>query len=270
MLRQIKRDIERVFPDLASSIRESRQNRTLRRAKFGRTPHGFLFIGNAQMQRGEFEPAETTFIANAMKNIDVFIDIGANVGYYTCLARSLGKKVIAFEPVSQNLEYLYANLIANGWRDVEIFPIGLCDGPGVATLWGGGTGGSLIEGWADISPTWTRPVPLSTLDKVIGDRFCDSRILVKIDVEGSEYTVLKGGAGLLNRRPNVLWLVEVCFRENHPVGINPHFGDVFQLFWEAGYDASGATTGEIVTPMDVESWLSSGTRTLNEVNFVFS
>jgi FkbM family methyltransferase len=56
-------------------------------------------------------------------NSDVFIDRGANIGLYTCLAQSLGKRTVSFEPQPINLEFLFTNLTNNGWHHAEIIPI---------------------------------------------------------------------------------------------------------------------------------------------------
>ncbi len=49
-----------------------------------RTPHGFEFSGYESMQDGTFEPNETAFISKALSSTDVFVDIGANIGFYSC------------------------------------------------------------------------------------------------------------------------------------------------------------------------------------------
>src|SRR6266511_2620893 len=75
-----------------------------------RTPYGFDFSGQRAMQDGTFEPEETAFIADALSSTDVFVDIGANVGFYSCLARSRSIHTISVEPHPTNLRQLYSNL----------------------------------------------------------------------------------------------------------------------------------------------------------------
>ena len=130
------------------------------------------------MQSGAFEPQETALIRKLLDGAEVFVDVGANIGFYTCLARALGKYTLAVEPLPQNLAYLYANPEANGWTDVEICPCGLAKLPGLATLYGGSTGASLVKGWAGASPLLRQLVPLSTLDIVLGQRFNGPQLLI--------------------------------------------------------------------------------------------
>ena len=63
---------------------------------------------------------------------DRFVDIGANIGFYSCLARQMGKPVVAVEPLATNVALLLGNLCANGWQDTEIVVAGLSDKAGIA------------------------------------------------------------------------------------------------------------------------------------------
>jgi FkbM family methyltransferase len=233
------------------------------------TPYGFRFMGHAGMQSGEFEKAEAQAITAALADCTTMIDVGANIGFFSCLARKLGRHVVAIEPLEQNLEVLYANLSANGWDDVEIFPVGVGPRSGVALMYGGGTAASLVKRWAGMSDALRTTIPLSTLDIIAGDRFAGERLLVKIDVEGSEYDVLQGAAKLLARDPAPAWLVEVCFAENQS-GVNPHFRNVFETFWNAGYAARVVGEDRSVTRSDVDRWLAQGTRDFGYVNYMFT
>jgi FkbM family methyltransferase len=76
------------------------------------------------MAQGTFEPEETELIRTILKDVDVLINVGANVGYYCCHALSMGKAVVAFEPIQRNLRYLCVNIKTNGWS-CEIYPIAL-------------------------------------------------------------------------------------------------------------------------------------------------
>src|SRR5205814_1207370 len=103
-------------------------------------------------------------------------------------------------------DLLYRNIQANNWTDVEVFPVGLAEQPGLGTLYGQGTSASLVTRWAGISEAWQRTIPLTTLDVLIACRFRDQRLLVKIDVEGTEHAVLAGASETLARRPAPVWL----------------------------------------------------------------
>jgi FkbM family methyltransferase len=224
------------------------------------------------MRTGKFEVEETEIISKLLPHADLFVDIGANLGYYTCLALQAGKPVVAFEPQQQNLQCLFKNLIANGWEGkAEVFPLALSDCPGLLTLYGAsGPSASLIKNWAGYSSSFKKVVPVSTLDNVLAGRFSGQRLFIKMDVEGAEFHVLKGALGTLKISPKPVWLLEICLQEFHPEGKNPDFQEIFRLFWDNGYQAFTATADpELVSSQEVASWVEKGHAESGTFNYVF-
>ncbi|MEI6300033.1 MAG: FkbM family methyltransferase [Betaproteobacteria bacterium] len=241
------------------------------------TPLGFKLTSGFHpayelMRVGKFEVEETAIISKMLSRVDQFVDIGANLGYYTCLALQKGKPVIAFEPQQQNLQCLFRNLISNGWEDrAEVFPLALSDKPGLLTLYGAsGPSASLVKNWAGYSSAYHKIVPVSTLDNILAGRFQDKRLFVKMDVEGAEYQVLKGALSTLSRPIKPVWLLEICLEEFHPGGKNPDFQNIFELFFSKGYTAYTATeVPKIVSPEDVKSWVANSRTNSGTFNYVF-
>lgn len=270
MIAGLKRQLRRRFPDLLTSYHDYRESRRVRHLAGGTTPFGFRFTGEAAMVDGSFEAADTAAMRARMEQASVFVDVGANAGYFVCHARQLGKHVVAVEPMPQNLTLLYRNLEQNGWKDVEVFPVALAPEPGVALIFGGGTGASLVSNWSGTSAAWRHTVAVSTLDILLGDRFAGERMLIKIDVEGFELEVLRGATRTLSRSPRPAWQVEICLTEHHPNGINPHFLDLFDLFWSHGYRALTAdAAARLVTRDDVVRWVEQRRRDFGFINYVF-
>ena len=242
-----------------------------------RTPLGFkLFSGlhpaYELMRSGEFEVDETAVISRVLEQSDRFIDVGANLGYYTCLALQKGRPVVAFEPQPQNLRCLYQNLDANGWSEgTEVFPVALGAKPGLLDLYGAsGPSASLVKGWAGYSSRHRQQVPVSTLDNVVAGRFPGERLLVKVDVEGAEYGVLLGAALTLARQPAPAWLLEVCLHEFHPAGANPDFLAIFSLFRDHGYRAYAV--GKTLRPVsfeEVTQWWQARRSDAGTFNYLF-
>jgi len=248
-----------------------------RSTKLKMTPYGFKLIGSnsihhLRMQEGIFEPEETILFQDIFKCADVFVDVGANIGFYSCLARQAAMYVIAVEPLQKNLAYLYANVLANNWKEVEIFPVGLAEHPGVATLFGGSsTGASLIGSWAGASRMFRQNIPLSTLDILLDGRFAGKKVFIKMDVEGAEYSALLGSVGVMDMQPKPTWVVEICLNEYHPEGVNPNFQDIFNLFWQHGYEARTADKNDrIIQYADVEHWVKNGSCESGTINYKFT
>jgi FkbM family methyltransferase len=134
------------------------------------TPWGFKLAGNTAMKQGSFEPVETKLVRDILKDVDVLVNVGANIGYYCCHALSMGKQVIAIEPIQRNLYYLLKNIKSNGWNDAEVFPLALSNSTGVLEIYGGNTGASIVKGWAGTPESYVNLAPSSTMDEVLGER----------------------------------------------------------------------------------------------------
>jgi FkbM family methyltransferase len=134
---------------------------------------------------------------------DAFIDVGANIGWYSVLAaRQVGPagRVYAFEPSPREFRLLLDNLALNGATNVLAYSLALggrC-GEAVLSLEPAHTGmNRLVEGGADGK---TRAaVPVCRGEAVLAHLRTERRAiaLLKVDCEGAEYGVLEGFASLL-------------------------------------------------------------------------
>jgi FkbM family methyltransferase len=152
-----------------------------------------------------WEQEVTVRIMDTIRPGDVFIDAGANMGYYALLAsRAVGPDglVLAFEPSPPNLGLLLTNLALNACRNVIVYSLALSDQAGVAKLWSApyyNTGVCTLRGpeFADSDSryTWTAT---TRLDDVPSIRDLAPRVSVlKIDTEGLEHSVLQGAEHLV-------------------------------------------------------------------------
>jgi FkbM family methyltransferase len=162
--------------------------------RFLARPTYFGFSANVYCGLLEFN--DMSFLLHVLRTDDLFVDIGANRGSYTVLAgAAVGARVIAVEPVPETFKNLQANVNLNSMTDrVECLNIGLGDSEGELlftadasdcvnhVLTKGETAGKTVK------------VPVRRLDDLVGDR---SPFLIKMDVEGYEWFVLKGGARVL-------------------------------------------------------------------------
>ena len=147
--------------------------------------------------RGEYEPAQTEAILEALRPGYVVYDIGAHHGYYTLLAAEVvgaDGLVAAFEPRPVNLSYLHKHLRINGCANVEVFNVCVSDRSGTCRLdtrYGTGRG--------RISPDGELVVEMVCLDDLIRNGRLPPPNLVKIDVEGAEKLVLAGARETISR-----------------------------------------------------------------------
>lgn len=234
------------------------------------TKFGFKLAGMSSMQEGTFEEEETQIIIKEFNNINLFVDIGANIGYFTCLAKKYKIPTISIEPLSDNLRILYSNLQINNWIDSEVVPVGLGEKPMILDLYGENTGASLISNWGGENSILKRTISISTLDNILNGRFVDEKLFIKMDVEGYEYEALKGSLLTIKRKVKPIWLIEICFTELFPNGINPHYFEIFDLFWQNGYTVYTADKEQnIIESDDIKRWIKNNKRDVGYTNFIF-
>jgi FkbM family methyltransferase len=165
---------------------------------------------------GSFEPNEFAFLDRALKPGMVFVDVGANDGYFTTFAaRKVGTtgRVIAVEPSSRERAHLSRNLSLNGISNVTVLPISLGAAPGMVELKlahgthaGHNTLGRFVH--EDVVSGFSEQVEIKTLDEVFAASAPGRVDLIKIDVEGGEGGVIAGAAGTL-RKWQPLLLLEI-------------------------------------------------------------
>tara|TARA_B110000503_G_C7083757_1_gene386317 strand:+ start:483 stop:1310 length:828 start_codon:yes stop_codon:yes gene_type:complete len=267
----IKPLVER-FPKLATMYRILRDEKSFQKEP-ATTPWGFKLTGSAIMASGKFEPEETALVKEMLEKVDILVNVGANVGYYCCHALNMGKQVIAVEPMPENLRYLCKNIDINGWSS-EIFPVALSNKIEILKMYGGGTGASLVKGWAGSSENSFTYVPCTTMDTLLGSRLEGKRVLVIVDVEGAEFWSLQGCSKLLKNNPKPTWLIEIGATQHQPKGIsiNPRLTDTFKLMFDAGYHAVTAdNSGDRITIEDVTATQNGEPTVLNNThNFIFN
>jgi FkbM family methyltransferase len=237
------------------------------------TPMGFKLIGNPSMQKGEYEPEETEIAKKIISKVDVFINIGANIGYYCCIALNYGKQVIAFEPMDNNLRYLLRNIKTNNCASpIEVYPVALSNDVGVIEIFGGGPQASLIKGWGRRPGQYATLVPSSTLDNVLHSRFQGRKCFILVDIEGAEQMMLEGASSFIDSDPKPIWMIEISISEHQPgsVRINPNLVSTFQVFWTRGYEAWTADKQcRIIHPDEIEGIAKGGIDTFSTHNFLF-
>jgi FkbM family methyltransferase len=264
-----RRLLERRAPVMAALLRTLREQRAILRTAPRRAEEGFLLVAAGGVLHSGFEREERRIIARRLPETDVFVDVGANVGLYACLARAAGKRVIAIEPHGGNVQQLFRSLEANGWRDVEVWPVGVGAKSGTVSLYGGGTGASTVSGWSGTSEAFRQTISITTLDMLLGNRFDGARLLVKIDIEGGELPALQGAAAVLDRQPRPVWLVEITLSE-HRREPNAQFRETFDVFFRRGYRARTADAAEReVTAADVARWADAGRVAFGSHNYLF-
>lgn len=151
-------------------------------------------------------------------------DVGANVGLYSVYAaKKRGCKVVAFEPSVFNLELLARNLFLNGLQNqVGIAAVALSDGLGMnqmrmtSTDWGGALSSFGQDfGWDgnSIATNFTFQTIGISMDEAVSVLQLPAPAYIKMDVDGIEHIILRGGAEVLSQIRGILVEINDGFEE---------------------------------------------------------
>ena len=146
---------------------------------------------------GAWDPDLSTFIETNLSPGDVFIDVGAHVGYFTLLAaRRVGPRgtVLSIEPNPFALDQLRRNVERSHLRNVLMEHTACGESRATVPLYlqteSNSSMASLYFGKA--SSAGAVDVRCTPLDDLCQERGLHRVMLVKIDVEGAELFVLRG------------------------------------------------------------------------------
>lgn len=143
-----------------------------------------------------FEPVESSLASNYLKKGMSFIDVGANVGYYSLMAASIvgsTGRVIAFEPSQYAFRRLLGTVDENRIKQIIVNPFALSDSAGKNNLY------IQDSRLGNHSPSMVpddhgQPASVLTerLDVYLDEHEIRNIDLMKIDVEGFEPNVIRG------------------------------------------------------------------------------
>ncbi len=105
------------------------------------------YIGSSILDTKSYESHVTALISNLLQKGDVFLDLGANIGYFSLLASFLlgnSGKVIVFEPNPQNLQLIYASILKNKVSNITVYPYAASDSESILRFTTVGSNGGVV------------------------------------------------------------------------------------------------------------------------------
>ncbi len=172
------------------------------------------------IMHGEWDPPQTEVIERLLQKGMTFIDIGANVGYFSlCAAKIVGEEggVFSFEPDEHNYKLLARNVEKNGYNNITTVKKAVSDTNGRATFYlkeENLSAHSLVKE----KNTTAVEVETTTLDDYLDGRDAD---VIKIDVEGAEPLVLKGMQKTLEQSEKIAVITEFYPNAIAELGYSP-------------------------------------------------
>ncbi len=158
---------------------------------------GALFLG-------AYETAMTKVFLSRLRSGTTFVDIGANLGYYTVLACKRVGRIVAYEPAKENVDLLKKNVGVNAATNVTVVQSGIGDTIETRklSLDADNKGKhSLLDGGGR-----SEDIAITTLDRSLADLGVSRVDLIKMDIEGWEAHAFAGMRETLRRdRPAIFF-----------------------------------------------------------------
>jgi FkbM family methyltransferase len=174
-----------------------------------------------------------------------FVDIGANVGFYSLLAAArvgADGQVIAIEPGKYALTALYHSTRINGYRNIKLINVAVSDELSTQVISRNQLDSNLLLATLQCGPDCAPQlgfspedlVPTVRLDHVLAD--CNRIDVIKIDIEGAEYPAMYGARDLLRRfRPCIFSEYSPEYQRS-TAGNSPE--DYLGFLFSLGYECS--------------------------------
>lgn len=185
-----------------------------------------------------FEKEETDYVKSVLKNGDIFIDVGTNIGLFSLIASKMvgdKGKIICFEPSPSTFSRLIENVQLNDFINIDLRNIGLSDAIEEMTFYVSENG---YDAWNSFAPSQDNKlgssivVPVSTLDIELKEIDKSKIKLIKIDVEGWEKFVLYGGKDFFVKFSPI---VMVEFTEENTFNAGYHVHEIYDIMKDFGY-----------------------------------
>ena len=197
---------------------------------------------------GVFEPYTTQVIKQNISGGDIVIDIGANIGYFTLImAKGIREngKVFSFEPEPKNFELLKKNVEINNYSNVILEKKAIGNKTGTTKLYLADRKNNIFSSGmhrifrSDLVSQIPDPISINIikLDDYLQDlKFIKKIRLIKIDVEGAEFDVLKGMNKILDENKEIEIVMEFSSENLEDYGSNAY--DVVDFLMNKGFKLS--------------------------------
>jgi FkbM family methyltransferase len=179
------------------------------------------------------EPICTNYLLKSrlIRNGDVVLDVGANIGYYVLVEQRLvgdQGKIYAVEPVLQNVSILKKNMELNNLTNVSIYQLAMGEQNCNSEIYISKHSNlcHMKEFKSGDKIVGTQDVLVETVDTFLEDKQVPN--FVRMDVEGYEYEIIKGMPHLLEQ--DVSLLIEL-----HPLFLSEKIKELFELLEQKNF-----------------------------------
>jgi FkbM family methyltransferase len=186
---------------------------------------------------GMWEPDVSRAIEAHLGPGDVFVDVGANIGYDSLLASTIvgpNGQVVAIEPAPQTFSLLQRNVVENDARNVRAIGVAVAPEPGRVGLYElSATNIGATSTLASRGGTLVASVDALPLEQLLTPEELARVRLIKMDIEGAEAPVLQVVLDNIGRYPSTMEIIV----EASPADAPTLWPEVFAGMTAAGFVA---------------------------------
>lgn len=153
------------------------------------------FMYDHLVRNGHYEEEVESALLGLLSRHSTFVDVGANIGYFTLLCSSSARAVYSFEPVPSVFERLSGNIALNGIANVSALPLAVYREKARLKLYESRVSPGHDSFVRRSEHEKASIVDAVTLDEALGPD--EEEVVMKVDVEGSEMDVILGASGLI-------------------------------------------------------------------------
>jgi FkbM family methyltransferase len=188
---------------------------------------------------GVYEPETLEFICSIIEKNNVFVDIGAHIGIHALVAAKElkiagGGKVIAFEPTTDSFSSLQYNCLLNNLT-IDAYNIAMGDKNERTEIFGDRKWGKHDAAVRSLfgDGEMVQNIYMDTFDNWIIDKNIHQIDIVKMDVEGAEYKVLKGMQNTLKTMKPPYLIIEI--KQSLLLKASIEIDDIFEFLDDLSY-----------------------------------
>jgi len=222
--------------------------------------YGFTFSSN-------FDTKEIELIKKIIKKGDVVVDVGANIGIYTCILAKLACSnghVYSFEPIPENARLIRESIKLNNFKNVTVIPKGVSAKSSKLTMYLAKdvAGHSFAEFEGCVGK---KIIDVTTID----DEIQEEIKFIKIDAEGYDFQVLKGMEKTIKNSHDLNILIEFYPSQLRSAGDSPK--TFLEYLLQNNFKCIDLTTNEYLNYQNIDKIIQKYTHRPNHLtNFLCS
>jgi FkbM family methyltransferase len=172
-----------------------------------------------------YEEDELFWLFQFMTGEEIIFDIGANIGWFSlvCSKNFPKSKILSFEPIKHNFDFLLENVKLNNFSNIEAFNLGIAEKDDIVDFYFFPEGSVIAsqKNLINCNKAKATKCTITTIDDFMFKKNIEKIDVLKCDVEGGELLVLQGGENAISNFLPII-LIEMFHKWNFQFNYHPN------------------------------------------------